>query len=87
MVLGLNVVIVHEVDGHFSLGSSLPALALFFLLLHQALLLLPGLLAGFGLGVDDVLVDHGIIELGSVDSVVVGEEVVDEVASILSILF
>ena len=67
-LLSLNVVIIHEVDGHFSLGSPLPALALLLLLLHQVLLSLPGLLAGLGLGVDDIFINKGIIELGGVHS-------------------
>lgn len=86
-LLSLNVVIIHEVDGHFSLGSPLPALALLLLLLHQVLLSLPGLLAGLGLGVDDIFINKGIIELGGVHSMVIGEEVVNGVASIGLVLF
>jgi len=85
-LLGLNVVIIHEMDSHFSLGSLFPTLALLLLLLHHALLSLLGLRAGFGLGVDDILINEGIIEFGSVHSMVIGEEVVNIVASIDSIL-
>lgn len=85
-LVGLYVVIIHEVDCHFSLGGPLPALALLRLLLHQALLLLPGLLGGLGLLVNYIFINQGIIEFISVHSVVVGKEVVNIVASILSIL-
>ena len=84
--LGLNVVIVHEVDGHLSLGGLLPALTLLLLLLDQALLSFPGLLGGFSLGLDSLLVNLGVLKLSSVYSVVVSEEVVGEVAGVGKIL-
>jgi len=86
-VVGLNVVIIHEVDGHLSLGGLLPALTLLFLCLHQALLAFPGCLGGFSLSLNGILVNEGIVELSGVYSVIISEEVMDEVTGIGKILF
>ena len=59
--MGLNKIVVHEVDGHIGVGFHLPLYVSFLLLLHEGLLFLLGLSGSFGLGFDGVLVDHRVI--------------------------
>jgi len=86
-LLGLNVVVIHEVDGNLSLCSLFPALTLLLLLLHQTLLTFLSLLGGFGLGLNSLLVNKSIVELSRVHSMVISQKVMDKVTSADKVLF
>jgi len=86
-IVGLHKVIFHEVDGEVGVGLNLSLLVLHLLLLYEGLFFLGSLIGGFGLGLDGVLVGHGVIEFGGVYSVVILEVVVDHVSGSHGILF
>lgn len=71
-----------DISGCFFLNLSTFSL----LLLDEGLFLLLHLLGGSGLGLNSFLVDQSVIKLGSVDPVVILQEVVDRVSSLKGIL-